>query len=230
MRMGMGMAMGTGMRRRRSLPASAALAAALALPLLGATEGIAGACVNGVQIVVDTKTPLIARAEKALNDGQFTPAAVGVMQVFPKIKTTSGSSTPLAARGLRIMALAIARTDGALSVGGVFNGATPEDRAANLEWAITTLRSLSALRPHVPFLKTDLGEALSKVPKHRPEALKILSELAEKDLITSAHGYAALARLREASGDKPGGDAALKRCETIAKKPGTCRASAVPSV
>lgn len=222
--------MGMATRSSRRFVVSAALASALALPLIGATEQTADACENGVQIVVDNNTPRIARAEKALNEGQFTHAAVGVMQVFPKIKSTSPSSTPLAARGLRIMALAITRTDGALSVGGAFTGASHEEKAANLEWAITTLRSLSKLRPHVPFLQTDLGEALSKVDKHRPEALKILSELADKDLITSAHGYAALARLRDASGDKKGGDAALQRCEAIAKKPGVCRASAAPSV
>jgi hypothetical protein len=219
-----------GMHKKRSLLTSAALAAAIALPLIGATEQTASACLNGVQVVVDTKTPLIARAEKALNEGQFTPAAVGVMQVFPKIKSTSGATSPLASRGLRIMALAIARTEGALSVGGAFSGATPEERTENLEWAITTLRNLSKLRPHVPFLKTDLAETLSKVPKYRPEALTILTELADKDLITSAHGYAALAKLREASGDKAGGDAALKRCEAIAKKPDICRVSAAPSV
>ena len=217
-------------RKERSLMVSATLAAALALPFIGAAERTAGACENGVQIVIDTRTPLIARAEKALNDGQFTPAAVGVMQVFPKIKNAPATSSPLTARGLRIMAVAIARTEGALSVGGVFNGATPDERAANLDWAITTLRDLSKLRPHVPFLRTDLGEALSKVPKHHAEALKVLSELADKDLITGAHGYAALARLREASGDKAGGDAALKRCEAIAKKTSICRASQAPSV
>jgi hypothetical protein len=218
------------MRTKRSLLVSAALAVTLALPFLIAAERTAAACENGVLMVVDTKTPLIARAEKALNEGQFTPAAVGVMQVFPKIKNASATSSPLAARGLRIMALAVARTEGALSVGGVFSGATPEERAANLDWAITTLRNLSKLRPHVPFLRTDLGEALSKVPKHRAEALAILSELSDKDLITGAHGYAALAKLREASGDKAGGEVALKRCEAIAKKPGICRASSAPSV
>ena len=192
------------MSHKRSLLASAALVSALALPFIGLTEGTASACENGVLMVVDTKTPLIARAEKALNEGQFTPAAVGVMQVFPKIKTTPATSSPLASRGLRIMALAIARTEGALSVGGVFSGATPDERTANLEWAITTLRNLSKLRPHVPFLKTDLAETLSKVPQYRPEALSILTDLADKDLITSAHGYATLARLREASGDKAG--------------------------
>ena len=218
------------MSHKRSLLASAALVSALALPFIGLTEGTAGACENGVLMVVDTKTPLIARAEKALNEGQFTPAAVGVMQVFPKIKNTPAASSPLASRGLRIMALAIARTEGALSVGGVFSGATPDERTANLEWAITTLRNLSKLRPHVPFLKTDLAETLSKVPQYRPEALSILTDLADKDLITSAHGYATLARLREASGDKAGGEAALKRCEAIAKKPNICRPSAAPSV
>jgi hypothetical protein len=209
---------------KSNLMARAALAITLALPLLGAAAAPAGACENGVEIVVDTNTPRIARAEKALNDGQFTLAAVGVLQVFPHIKSASVTHSPLAGRALRLMALATVRTEGALTAGKHWRGTTDEDRSANMRWAIETLRALSKLHAKKPSLETDLAEALSKVEEHKDEALKILARLSEKDLITSAHGYAALARLREASGDKAGSEAAVKRCESMAKKPDICRA------
>src|SRR4051812_27388593 len=99
-----------------------ALAATLALPMIGAAAAPASACENGVELVVDTNTPRIARAEKALNDGKFTLAAVGVLQVFPRIKATPVTQGPLSARALRIMALAAVRTEGALTAGGYWRG------------------------------------------------------------------------------------------------------------
>jgi hypothetical protein len=215
---------------KRSALARVALAAVLALPFIGLAESTAGACENGVRIAVDTETPRIARAEKALNEGQFTLAAVGVLQVFPHIRSAPAANGSLTSRALRIMALASVRTDGALTAGDAWRGTTAEEKSANVEWAITTLRALNKLRAKSPSLQTDLGEALAKVSKHHDEALKLLGGLADKDLITSAHGYAALAKLRETAGDKTGRDAAMKRCEAMAKSPGVCRGSAAPSV
>jgi hypothetical protein len=210
---------------RRNPLARAALAA-FALLLLGTAAAPASACENGVQFAVDNNTPRIARAEKALNEGQFTMAAVGVLQVFSTIRSTPVSQSPLARRALRIMALASIRTEGALTAGKSWRGTTPEEQRANLNWAIDTLQALNKQRPNNPSLQTDLGEALSKSEKHREEALKLLGKLADKDLITSPHGYAALARLRALAGDKTGSDAAAKRCEGIAKKPDVCKVSA----
>jgi hypothetical protein len=210
----------------RRNPLDRAALAAFALLLLGTAAAPASACENGVQIMVDHNTPRIARAEKALNEGQFTMAAVGVLQVFSTIRSTPVTQSPLANRALRIMALAAIRTDGALTAGKQWRGTTPEEQRANINWAIDTLQALNKQRPNNPSLQTDLGEALSKSEKHREEALKLLGKLAERDLITSPHGYAALARLRALSGDKPGSDAAAKRCEAVAKKPDVCKISA----
>src|SRR5262249_20888918 len=126
-------------------------------------------------------------------------------------------------RALRILALAAVRTDGALTVGAM-RGTTDAEKTQNLEWAVATLRGLNAKRPNNPALQTDLGEALAKSEQNKAEAQKLLGGLADKDLMASAEGYAALARLRQSAGDGAGRDAALKRCATMTTTPGICKA------
>lgn len=215
------------MDRRRS--ARVGLALVVALGVLGVGAADAGACENGVEFAVDYQTPQIARAEKALKDGKHALAAVGVVQVFPTIKAIKPTHSPLAGRALRIMALVATRTGGAITVGKQWQGSTPEDRRANLLWAVDTLRSLNKMQANKPALETDLAEALSKLDETKAEALSILNRLAGKDLITSAHGYAALAKLRDAAGNKEGSEAAAKKCESMAKDPGICRGPGGPS-
>lgn len=215
---------------RSNLLVKAALAVAFALPLMGGPAAPAEACENGVELVVDTVTPRVARAEKALNEGKYTLAAVGIVQVFPRIDKARVTQSPIAGRALRIMALAVTRTDGSLTAGKHWQGTTPEAKAQNLQWAIDTLRALHTLYPKKPAVETDLAEALSKVDAHKGEALEILTRLAAKDLITSAQGYAALAKLRDRAGDKSGGAEATKKCESMAKKLEVCRQSGGPSV
>jgi hypothetical protein len=67
----------------------------------------------------------------------------------------------------------------------------------------------------VSSVQTDLGEALSKLPETRAEALTIPDGLARKDLLTSAQGYPALAELRFAAGDRAGSEEARKRFERM---------------
>jgi hypothetical protein len=63
-------------------------------------------------------------------------------------------------------------------------------------------------------------------PSFHAEAHKILSELAEKDLIASPEGYAALAKIRSNLGDKEGAESAVKRCMAMSKDPKTCQGTA----
>lgn len=194
----------------------------LAPMAIAAVPHHAEACDGYVRSVGEDKTLRVAKAEQSLSEGKNTVALAQVVQAFPAIKLVKAGQTPLSDRALRIMALAMTRLDGAVSMAG-FKAVSANDKTKNLEWSIDALRSLNARRINNPTYQTDLGEALSKVPKHKAEAMKILGELAAKDLLTSAEGYAALAKLRSESGDAPGRDAAVKRCEGMAKTPKMCQ-------
>lgn len=91
-----------------------------------------------------------------------------------------------------LLARAVIDTGGRLHLG---NPTPPEVARENLRWASITVRSqLSAVSD--PMLQTYLARALAKLPNHKHEALLILAELAERDVLPSAEGYAVLAELR----------------------------------
>jgi hypothetical protein len=205
---------------------------ALPLGLLGAPAP-AAACGTEVFSIIDNSAQGISSAESALGKGSVASAATQVFRVFPRLKTTKPGAGPLSDRALRILALATVRTDGALTVGSGINwpmaGGTPEQKDANLLFAIDTLRKLNEKRANSPSLQTDLAEALGKVPRFKSEAYAILTELAKKDLVASAEGYATLAKLHEAMGEGAPRDAAVKRCEGMTKTPKACQVPASPA-
>jgi hypothetical protein len=193
----------------------------------------AGAC-GGEEIMpaIDYRVMGVARAEQALRDGHALAAAGSILRMFPEIHRAQNVRAPLVDRASRVLAMAAVRAGGALSkidkeipheLSGTWRGATAKERQANLEWSISALRRLNERRQNDPALQTDLGEALSKVEAHGAEALKILGELGDKDLVASPEGYAALAQLRAQAGDTEKRDAAAKKCETMAKNAATCR-------
>jgi hypothetical protein len=194
----------------------------LLLPVaISAAPEKARACGTEVYREIDNNAALVAQAEQSLSEGKNARAAAKAIQAFPALKIVKPGELPLADRALRILALSSTRADGAINAGGM-KGLTPADRAGNLAWSIDVLRKLGAKRGNNPTFQTDLGEALAKLPAHQDEALKILGELADKDLLTSAEGYAALGRLRAAKGDAPAREAAVKRCEAMTKTPKLC--------
>lgn len=88
----------------------------------------------------------------------------------------------------RLFAKLTVRSDGAFDR----HGSKAGTRRDNLEWAAKVLDFTSAY----PAELTDSAEAMSKVPALFARASRILEDLATRDLITSAEGWAALARLR----------------------------------
>lgn len=207
-----------------------ALAVSFVVPMaLAAQPTEAVACGESIAFEVDPNVLLLSSAETNLNDGKAHAAAQSAVKVFPKIKAAKADGNPMLARAQRIVAMAIVRTDGMLTAGKEFDAATADDRRANLEWAVATLRHLNTIKKNNPSLQTDLGEALARLPETQSEALATLDKLARKDLVTSARGYQALAQLRKASGDDEGCDAAMKKYEALAKKGQPAAPAAKPS-
>lgn len=176
------------------------------------------ACGESIAFEVDPNVLLLSQAETSLNSGKARSAALDAIKVFPNIKEAKPGSSALLPRAQRIVAMAIVRTDGLLTAGKQFTASTSDERRANLEWAVATLRRLSAAKKNNPAAQTDLGEALARLPETQSEALATLDKLAGKDLVTSANGYSTLAKLRKAAGDDLGHDAAMKKYEALAKK------------
>jgi CBS domain-containing protein len=163
---------------------------------------------------------LVADAEQALSEGKTASAAARVVAAFPALRRVAPGSLTLADRALRVLALATVRTGGRLQLGGT-KVRTDADRTANLEWAAEVLGGLSARRANNPSYQTDHGEALARLPARRAEAERLLGDLADRDLVTSAEGYAALARLR-ADGDEATREALRRRCEVMTRTPALC--------
>jgi len=167
----------------------------------------------------------IAAADQRLEEERLTEAGVEVTSAFPGIRQTFAGGSPLETRALRILSLALVRSEGTLRGVPGFSGASQAERTANLEWATRTLRSIDALRPNDPVTQADLAEALATRATHENESLAILADLTSRDLVGSAHAYAALARLRASKGDTAASRAALGRCERMTRSPTVvCRA------
>lgn len=179
---------------------------------------------------VDPRIHGVAAAEKALSSGRHVAAAASVIRMMPHIKTLKGKPGSLVARAEHVLALSLARADGALAlerevpseVQGSWVGAKAGERGQNLAWSIDVLRRQSSAKGDDVALKTDLAEALARSDEHKSEARAILEDLAQRDLIASPQGYAALASLRNHAGDTEGQKLALKRCEAMAKSQDAC--------
>ncbi len=213
------------------------MVAVSAFSVVGAVANDAKACggewVPAVEI--DHRPEGIARAEKALKKGDHAQAAAMIVRMMPHVKDLKAKKDgTLVARAQRILALAVARNNGALPikkelpdyVQGTWLGKTAKDRSANLEWSVAALRKLHSMKSDDAAVQSDLAEALAKVEKYRGEAKEILEKLAEKDLVSSPEAYATLADLRSAAGDAEGQKVALKRCESMAKSASVCRVNA----
>jgi hypothetical protein len=168
----------------------------------------------------------VAAADQRLEEERLVEAGTEVATAFPSIRQTFAGGSPLETRALRILSLALVRSEGTLRGVPGFSGASEAERGANLEWAVRTLRSISELRPNDPVTQADLAEALAARAQHEDESRAILANLASRDLVGSAHAYAALARLRASRGDTAASREALGRCELMTKSPAVvCRAS-----
>ncbi len=201
------------------------------------TGGQASACggewIPAVEMMqqVDYRPQGVARAEKDLQGGKYAAAAGAIIRMMPHIKSlTAKESSSIVARAQHVLAVATVRSEGKLAirrevpkfVQGSWLGTTPEQRRVNLEFAAATLRRVSELKDSDPQVQSELGEALAQLSGREAEAKTLLEKLADKDLIATPEGYAALARLRKSGGDQTGQVAALKRCQAMSEDPKIC--------
>lgn len=182
------------------------------------------------EVTVDPRIHGVAQAEKTLANGNRLAAAASVIRMMPHIKSLKSKPGSLVGRAERVLAVALSRSQGALPVAsevpaealGAWRGAGAAEAASNLAWSVEVLKRQSSSKSDDVTLKTDLAEAMARIPEQRAEARAILEELAKRDLVASPEGYAALASLRSQSGDADGQKLALKRCEAMAKSQDAC--------
>jgi len=180
--------------------------------------------------MVDPRIHGVAQAEKQLANGNRLAAAASVIRMIPHIKSLKSKPGSLVGRAERVLAVALSRSQGALPVAsevpldvlGSWRGSKDGESAANMAWSVAVLKRQSENKSDDVSLKTDLAEAMARVPEQRTQARAILEDLATRDLIASPEGYAALASLRRQSGDTDGQKLALKRCEAMAKSQDAC--------
>lgn len=190
----------------------------LALSLLALAVSIgapksASACMPLIR--VEAKGPqdnafLLSSAETNLEKGNALAAVYTVGRAFKDIKTMVAKSGD-ELRAKRVMAVALVRVNGNANTAG-FSFSKASD---NVDWAISTLRTLSSQRGDDAALKADLGEALARKDATKAEAATLLGNLAKKDLLGSPYAFATLAKLRAASGDTAGADEAVTRCKSM---------------
>ncbi|NOU33447.1 MAG: hypothetical protein HOO96_36590 [Polyangiaceae bacterium] len=190
-----------------------------------------------------TPAALVAKAEKSMEDGKGDVAVKTVLEAYPKLEKAAAGKDAMANRALRLAAVAAVRSNGDQSVVGAKAPVsyfdydygqdvnvpaklqapkTAEDRTARLEWSIKALRSLHEQSPNNPTITGELGEALAATPGHETEALELLSQLSDKDLLGTPQAYSALARLRFQQGLTKKSAEALQRCNAMTNKPAVC--------
>jgi hypothetical protein len=194
------------------------------LGAFGQLEGNeARACGNEVERETDPKTDALIVAEDALARGELATAARRVNKYFPHLRGQKSVSGQLQLRAARILALVSVRSRGAwLDASGHLSAPDDAARLANLEWAVQQLRLRLAASPRSSSVKADLGEAYAAIPRHRLDARMLLESLAQKRVLSSAYGYAVLANLRHADGDKKGAEKALSECKKRGNVAGLC--------
>jgi hypothetical protein len=182
------------------------------------------------EVMLDPRIHGVAQAEKQLASGNRLAAAASVIRMMPHIKSLKSKPGSLVGRAERVLAVALSRSQGALPVAsevpldvlGSWQGSKDGESVANMAWSVAVLKRQSESKSDDVSLKTDLAEAMARVPEQRNEARTILEDLAKRDLIASPEGYAALASLRSRSGDTDGQKLAIKRCEAMAKSQDAC--------
>ncbi|MGC4064781.1 MAG: hypothetical protein QM784_09085 [Polyangiaceae bacterium] len=191
------------------------------LSMLTAVPTVAEACINGIEYEVNPKVIALQGAEAALRVRDLREAGRLASSALPNWRKVAPGKTNLEQRAVRVLAIVIVRTGGAWHERGKLTDS--EARQSNLKNAVRLLRMRAIAKIADASRITDLGEALERIGEYA-EARQVLESLAGSTSITSAEGWAALARLRARDGDEPGRLHAQTMCRTMTTKEQICLA------
>ncbi|PCC67984.1 hypothetical protein SAMN02745121_04673 [Nannocystis exedens] len=193
------------------------LALALSLAVTGAVvslPNVADACGNTVRRLVDSGQEYVQRAELLLAKAQYRKAVSTIREAFGDKAIAAhmkGPGAHLHGRAQRIVALAVARSGGAVAIGMDLGGAAQSRKDAAIAWAVLALRLQAGDQP-TPAQTAELAEALARQTSGRAEAYDLLKGLGDGDLMPTAQGWALLAELSKERGDVEGSKTAVERC------------------
>jgi hypothetical protein len=187
-------------RRNSMVGGLVAVAATLAL-----ASSDASACGNGVELRVNQLAIRVSEAERHTIEGRQQAALDRALSAFPDLKGRRLGSSPLFDRASVVAARAIVRSNGFVRLGPLAPTSDVDAQEHALAWATFVLRDVSLRKGDDPGAATDLGEALERTPERHAEARLVLEHLEKQNVMTTAYGYAALARLRERDGHEDPG-------------------------
>lgn len=191
----------------RALSIAALPALVVALP-----AGDAEAC-GGIRQEVEPTKVLLVQAERHLEDGWYARAAQKAARTVEQHATWSETWWRS-----RILATAAVRSHGRVSPHAwdhvLGNGASPKRNVSAAVAMLERMRLREDLRDD-PTLLAALGEGLAQLPDREDEALRVLSDLAERDVLPSPSAWAALARLRAERGLTREAQLAQRTCEAM---------------
>jgi hypothetical protein len=174
------------------------LPAAFAIVLSTAGAREVDACINGYIMETDDAIRQIARAEKAFAKGKYR-------RVLALLHAEHYSVERRLLRRIQLLQ------------------ASARVRLGKTRGPERVLRRLLRRKPDSPVLQARLGEALHRRRGGEAvEALEILGQLEQADLMPDANGYAALAYLRRRTGDLEGHARALARCRAMTSSKTLC--------
>ena len=194
----------------------AGVAAAVAFGLGGASP--ARACMNGVLEEVEWQVEEAHRAERLLRAGNIRGALRRAGWTIRRLRGSS-QNRGIRLRLERVLAVSTVRLEGRVDRRRwrARPDASASQRRGNLIWAREIFAERVAGTQATVVDRARLAEAMVALGQNE-EALAILSDLRDRDVLPDPRAYATLARAHHALGQNEARERARRGCEAIASR------------